>query len=273
MFKRTIIALAVAAAAYGGVLQAQENATLTLKSGERISAQLIDLGGVGFTVRVNGQERQIPTNDVAVIDFTGGTISNEDWAKVGSGQHVTWLRNGEVITGNLYDIGGTSPLRITLHTSSGERVVGSNEITRIVLARTDAAASAGTSGSAANLQPATGSGLVVSARQAWTPTGISVRRGDTLTFNTTGEIQLSGDVNDVATPAGAKSQRYAPNAPLPRSFAGALIGRVGNTPFAIGNQTTVTMPATGQLFLGVNDDGFEDNVGEFRVDIRRPGRR
>ena len=51
---------------------AQENATFTLKSGERSSGQLIDLGGVGFTVRVNGQERQIRTNDVSVIDFTGG---------------------------------------------------------------------------------------------------------------------------------------------------------------------------------------------------------
>ena len=271
MFKRTIIALAVAAAAYGGVLQAQENATLTLKSGERISAQLVDLGGVGFTVRVNGQERQIPTNDVAVIDFTGGTISNEDWAKVGSGQHVTWLRNGEVITGNLYDIGGTSPLRITLHTSSGERVVGSNEITRIVLARTDAAG-AGTSGTA-NLQAASGNGIVVSARQAWTPTGITVRRGENLTFNTTGEIQLSADPNDVAGSAGAKSQRYAPNSPLPRNFAGALIARVGNTVFPIGNQTRVTMPNNGPLFLGINDDGFNDNVGEFRVEIGRTAAR
>jgi hypothetical protein len=272
MFKRTITAIALAAAAYVGVAQAQENATLTLRSGERISAQLVDLGGGGFTVRVNGQERQIPTNDVAVIDFTGGTMSNDDWARVTSGQHVIWLRSGETITGNLYDIGGTSPLRLTLQTASGERVVGSNEVTRIVLARTDAAVS-GTTGTTRNLEPATGNGLIVSARQAWTPTSLTVRRGEVLTFNTTGEIQLSGDTNDVAGSAGAKSQRYATNSPLPRNFAGALIGRVGTTVFPIGNQTTVTMPASGQLFLGINDDGFEDNVGEFRVEIRRTGRR
>jgi hypothetical protein len=277
MFKRTTIALAVAATAFLGIAQAQENATLTLRSGEKLSAQLVDLGGVGFTVRVNGQERQIPTNDVAVIDFTGGTMTNEDWAKVQSGQQITWLRNGETITGNLYDIAGTSPLRLTLQTSSGERVVASNEVARIVLARTDAAV-AGTTGSTTspttgNLAPATGSGLIVSARQAWTPTGIQVRRGEVVTFNTTGEIQLSGDTNDVANAAGAKSQRYATNAPLPRNFAGALIGRVGNQVFPIGNQASVTMPATGTLFLGINDDGFEDNVGEFRVEIRRAGRR
>src|SRR5690349_4840552 len=114
MLKRTIIAIAVAAAAYVGVVQAQENATLTLRSGEKISAQLVDLGGGGFTVRVNGQERQIPTNDVAVIDFANSTMTNDDWAKVNSGQHVIWMRSGETINGNLYDIGGTSPLRLTL---------------------------------------------------------------------------------------------------------------------------------------------------------------
>ena len=31
----------------------------------------------------------------AVIDFTGGAMSNEDWAKVAAGQHVTWLRSGD----------------------------------------------------------------------------------------------------------------------------------------------------------------------------------
>lgn len=272
MLKRTIIALAAAATTYVGVAQAQENATLTLRSGEKISAQLVDLGGVGFTIRVNGQERQIPTGDVAVIDFTGGTMSKEDWAKVSAGEHVTWLRSGERISGNLYDIGGTTPLRLTLHTPSGERVVASNEVARIVLARPDAAA--GTSGSNnPNLAPASGSGIVVSARQPWTSTGLTVRRGEVLTFNTTGEIQLSADSNDIAGSAGAKSQRYAANSPLPRNFAGALIARVGTEVFAIGNQTTVTMPASGQLFLGINDDGFEDNVGEFRVEINRSRRR
>lgn len=273
MFKRTITALALAAVAFVGV-QAQENATLTLRSGERINAQLIDLGGVGFTVRVNGQDRQIPTNDVAVIDFAGGTMTNDDWAKVNSGQHVTWMRNGDIVSGNLYDIAGTTPLRLTFQTANGERVIASNEISRIVLARTDAAVS-GTSGTSpnANLAPATGSGIVVSARQAWTPTGLQVRRGDVLTFNATGEVQLSADTNDVATAHGAKSQRYAVNSPLPRNFAGALIGRVGRNVFPIGNQSTITIPATGELFLGINDDGFDDNNGEFRVEVGRRGRR
>ena len=82
MLKRTILAFAVAALALPSAgLLAQESATITLRSGEKVSAQLLDHGGVGFTVRVNGQERQIPTNDVAVIDFGGGDMTDADWAR------------------------------------------------------------------------------------------------------------------------------------------------------------------------------------------------
>ena len=276
MFKRTIFALTVAAAAYGSTLLAQESATLTLRSGERISAQLVDHGAAGFLIKVNGQDRTIATGDVAVIDFTGGTMSTADWSKVTGGQHVIWLRNGETVTGTFYDIGGTTPLRITVKTSAGDRDLSSAEVARIALSHTDAAAAAvaGTTGATTNLTPASGGGIVVSSKQAWTSTGITVRRGEVWNFNTTGEIQLSADNNDIAGSAGSKSGRYAANSPLPRSFAGALIGRIGNgTPFAIGNQGTITMPAAGQLFLGINDDGFEDNVGEFRVELTRVSRR
>ena len=112
MLKRTMSALAIAAMASVGVAQAQENATLTLKSGERISGQLIDMGGVGFTIKVNNEDRRIPTGDVAIIDFTGGRMTNDDWNRVSSGATVTWLRNGQTVTGQLYDISGTTPAGI-----------------------------------------------------------------------------------------------------------------------------------------------------------------
>ncbi|HJR59406.1 MAG TPA: LecA/PA-IL family lectin [Vicinamibacterales bacterium] len=265
-------ALAVAAIAYVGVAQAQENATITLRSGERISGQLLDHGGVGFTIKVNNEDRRIPTNDVAIIDFTGGTMSEADWAKVTGGQNVVWLRNGQTLTGQFYDIGGTTPLIIKFKTDAGERELPSSEIARIVLARTESAAAAG----AATLPAATsGSGIVVSARQQWTPTGLIVRRGEQVTFNSTGEILLGGGPDDVAAPAGARSGRMDVAVPLPRSIVGALIGRIGNgQPFGIGNQTRVPMPASGQLFLGINDNNLDDNSGEFRVEITRgTGRR
>lgn len=266
MFKRTILALTVAALAYTGTALAQESATLLLRSGETVRGQLLDMGGVGFTIRVNGEERRIPTNDVAVIDFTGNP-AEIDWTKVSAGQHEVVLRNGQKVAGELYDIGGTVPLRITLRTSTGEKDYTSSEIGRIVLARPNAAVA--TTGTAA--LPATGGTIAVPANQRWVSSGLTVRQGETLTFNTTGEVRLSNDPSDVAGSAGAKSQRLAPNSPLPQNFAGALIGRIGQDgrPFPIGDQKSVPMPAAGVLFLGVNDDGIDDNVGEFRVEIRR----
>ena len=55
---------------------------------------------------------------------------------------------------------------------------------------------------------------------------------------------------------------------------GGLIGRVGNGPaFAIGSNTgPMPMPASGVLQLGVNDDHYEDNTGNFTVSVQRVGR-
>jgi len=87
-------------------------------------------------------------------------------------------------------------------------------------------------------------------------------------FNTTGEVQLSGNPNDRARSPG--TTRMAPGAPMPSVNAGALIGRVGNSaPFAIGDQASVPMPFDGILFLAVNDDERSDNAGEFVVSLNR----
>lgn len=265
MLKRTIVAAAVAALSVAGVA-AQETATLTLKSGERISGQLIDMGGSGFTVRVDGNERQIPTGEVALIDFAGSTMSQADWDRVSSGQHVIWLRSGETITGQLYDIGGRTPLRITVKADGTERELRSNEISRIALARPTNVAAA-TTGSGGG-----GQTITVSAQQQWTPTGITVREGETLRVNAEGEIRISPDTNDRATPHGIVTQLFDPRAPMPRTLAGALIGRIGNgEPFGIGASGTFKAPGTGQLFLGINDSHVADNSGSFQVTVERSG--
>jgi hypothetical protein len=263
MLKRTIIAASIAALSIAGAA-AQENATLTLKSGERIQGQLIDMGGSGFTIRVGGNERQVPTGEVALIDFAGSTMSQSDWDRVTSGQHVIWLRNGETLTGQLYDIGGTAPLRITVKADGSERELASNEVSRIAMAR-PSNISTGTTGSGGG-----GQSITVSAQQRWTPTGINVREGEMLRINAEGEIRVSPDSNDRATPHGVTSQRTDPRAPLPRTFAGALIGRIGNgEPFGIGASGNIRAPGSGQLFLGINDSNVSDNEGSFQVTVDR----
>jgi hypothetical protein len=272
MLKRTILA-AAAVCALVVTTQAQENATLVLRSGDKVTGQLVDLGGAGFTVRVSGQERNIPTNDVAIIDFTGnGDLSAGDWARVGGGGQSVFLRNGQTVDGQLYDIAGTSPLKITLRTSSGEREFSSGEIGRIVLARPSNAVA--TSGSSSTRGIPEGTGVAVAGNTQWTPTGMTVRQGERLTFATTGEVQLSTDAADLANANGARSGRKSPSAAVPAAAAGALIAKVGNgEAFPIGENQTVTMPANGQLFLGINDDHVGDNSGGFRVQITRAGRR
>ena len=269
MLKRTIVALAIAALALPAAIQAQVSGTITLRAGEKINGQVIDLGAQGLTVRSGGNDRQIPIDQVSVIDFSGSDMSQSDWDKF-SGSGV-WLKNGQTVNGQLFDIGGTSPLRITMKTDGGEREFSSNEINRIVLSR-PASTGVATSGGS-SVQVPDGAGIVVNANRAWTSTGLTVRRGEVLTFNASGEARL-GAGGEMTRPSGTGTDRKIQNGPLPQVPAGALIAKVGNgEPFPIGGPSaTVTMPAAGQLFLGLNDDHFDDNEGGFRVDIQRANR-
>ena len=116
--------------------------------------------------------------------------------------------------------------------------------------------------------PSTRTFTVPSTTQ-WTPTGIRVNQGDRLQFKSSGEIQLRpANFNDKATVAGSLSGRTAPNSPIPSALAGALIGRIDSgQPWGIGNQTTIIAPASGLLYLGINDDVLTDNSGQFSVTI------
>jgi hypothetical protein len=82
-------------------------------------------------------------------------------------------------------------------------------------------------------------------------------------------VYLRANGDSEAGPAGSRDgYRAARRAPLPNALAGALVGRVGNgRPFGIGDQTSVTMPDDGRLYLSVNDDALGDNTGAFQVRI------
>jgi len=265
MITRTLVALSIAAMAIGG---AQENATFILKSGERLSGQLVDMGGAGFTVQVNGQPRQIATNDMAVIDFTGAGPNQSDWDRLSGGQFAV-LKDGQVVSGQLTDVGGTAPLRLSFNSNGANRDIDSNQVARIVLARPNDAGAIGTGGSASTPSPSS-AGITVSGRNPWTPTGVNVRRGEPLTINASGEVRIAGPSGLAASPAG--SSETFPSNPMPGVPTGALIGRVGNgQPFLIGNQSRISAPAAGELFLGINDSNHADNEGSFQVQVNRAG--
>jgi len=119
-------------------------------------------------------------------------------------------------------------------------------------------------------QPSSDGTFTVAANRQWTPTGIRVNQGEVLRFSSAGEIHFSGNAADRAGVAGSPDHKFIGGAPLPAALAGALIGRIDNgLPFGIGDQTTITVPASGLLYLGTNDDNVSDNSGQFQVVISR----
>jgi Ca2+-binding EF-hand superfamily protein len=113
----------------------------------------------------------------------------------------------------------------------------------------------------------------VNAQQRWTDTGFSVRAGDVITFSASGEIRMSDNQGDTASPAGSRSGRTAPDAPVLGQLAGGLLAKIGEyQPMFVGGRATITAPVSGRLYLGVNDDHLLDNVGEFTVTVGIQGR-
>lgn len=108
----------------------------------------------------------------------------------------------------------------------------------------------------------------VNAKERWTDTGLTVRRGEEVTFDSRGQVQLSGDANDVAGPAGSqKPGRVMPSTNV-NAPAGALIARIGeSTTIAVGSRRLIRATVAGRLYLGLNDDHLDDNRGEFEVAV------
>jgi len=242
--------------------------TIILRSGDRISGDLVDLNAGGFVVWVRGAEQQIAQGEVAAIAFTNAQIPAAETSLIQDGRTLVVLNDGQTFYGSLADIGGTSPLRLSFRTPGGDRDLNSDQVARIYLARWQGMSTSTEGQTEAALDPG-GAGMTIPANPCWTNTLRSARQGQRVTFIGSGEIQLSTDPNDIAGVAGSRTGRRSPSAPIPDALAGALIGRVGNgRPFGIGDQTiAIPMPASGQLWLGINDDQCGDNRGQFKVQI------
>jgi Ca2+-binding EF-hand superfamily protein len=119
------------------------------------------------------------------------------------------------------------------------------------------------------VDPATTSRVVrVDARERWTDTGIFVSAGEMVTIDAEGQVQMSSDSNDTASPAGSRTGRLAPDAPVRDQSAGGLVARIGNdAPRFIGQHGSIRSQVSGRLYLTVNDDHLPDNSGEYRATI------
>ena len=113
--------------------------------------------------------------------------------------------------------------------------------------------------------------ISVSARQAWTDTGIDVASGDVVRFVAEGTVTWSAGQQD--GPAGEVNSPMNDRRPIPARPAGALIGRIGTSPsdvFFIGDDRgSFRVRTSGRLYLGVNDHNYGDNTGSFEVRVSR----
>lgn len=136
-----------------------------------------------------------------------------------------------------------------------------------IISRQEFEASGGAPGIVGALAQATDT-VTVNSQQRWTDTGVNVRAGDVITFQASGQIQMSDNANDVASPTGAISGRTAPDAPVLGQKAGGLLAMIGgNSPMFVGDRASITAPVSGRLYLGVNDDHLPDNRGSFTVNV------
>lgn len=279
-----VITLMTAALALPGYALAQTTATgpkatVLLRNGERVSGVLEDVERDVVYVRESlHDQRKLNLDEVALIDFVGGAsgLPETELSVARGDSHLVLLRGGTSVQGTFVDIRGGEEgaagqaNALIFRTANGEeRTIELDQVARVYLGNfpTAAAGQEAPGASTGGAQDA----VRVPGNSAWVATPLFVQKGDRVVFNVTGQIQLSEDANDVAISAGSLTQRRAANAPLPQHLAGALIARVGNgEPFPIGNVTTpITMPASGQLYLGINDDDVNDNSGEFVVRMAR----
>lgn len=113
--------------------------------------------------------------------------------------------------------------------------------------------------------------VAVSARQAWTDTGIDLKTGDVVRFQAEGDVVRGPGQED--GPAGEMNSPINDRRPVPARAAGALIGRIGTSAsdvfFIGGDRGAFRVRASGRLYLGVNDHYHADNSGSFEVRVSR----
>lgn len=108
--------------------------------------------------------------------------------------------------------------------------------------------------------------VAVAADAPWTDTGIDVRPGQTIYLESTGTVTWGPNRRD--GPAGERNSPSNPARPMPNRPAAALIGKAGDGSdlFFIGADSgPIRVRNGGRLYLGINDDGLQDNRGSFRV--------
>jgi hypothetical protein len=278
----TIMAAATmtVAAAQQPTFNTNKQVTLVMKNGDRHSGTLVYHNDANFNLIENGQEKAYPVEQMALVDFGSGDPTAAEINQLPASRdpaelqrHMLVLSDGTALKGKLYTIKENA---LTFDTENGQRrdfelsnikrmYVSAPGARELWASKTNESTGvAATTGSAGSIS--------VEGSRGWTDTGITVRRGQRVSFNTTGQVAFRSG-GDATGPDGNFNEDRT-GTPVPAAGVGALIGRVGNgAPFPIGaNKQGIAMPAAGRLFLGINDANTGDNSGNYSVVIATVGR-
>lgn len=109
--------------------------------------------------------------------------------------------------------------------------------------------------------------LVVPAREMWVDTGIVLTKGAKLSIHASGQWSDGGKPIRFWGPNGAG--RAWPGTLSDAANLDALIGKVGDATFLVGESYSGSAPQSGRLFLSMNDfpGYFSNNSGAMKVEI------
>jgi len=266
---------------------AAADVTYVMNNGQRHSGQLVYHKDANLGLIENGQERTYPISEVAAIIYNDGDPNQGELDQLPSSdnppeleRHMLVLRSGRVLHGKVYH---WDPDAVLFDTTAGRGTYNAGDIARLylsgpparrVFAGSSNPAVASTSGRYRGRRGGGGGGtpqasVRVEGNRRWTDTGLMVQPGERISFNTSGNVEYGRGMN--AGPDGDKNMSPRVGYAIRDMPVGGMIGRVGNgAPFPIGStSSSITMPAGGRLFLGVNDDDYGDNSGGFDVQIYR----
>ncbi len=114
----------------------------------------------------------------------------------------------------------------------------------------------------------------VSAGQPQTDTGLTVESGQTVTIEYVDGSWRAGTSSAWPFVGANGDPQVASKATFPVAAMPimTLVGGIdGGTPFVVGENITFISPANGTLWLGANDDGFDDNAGDLNIRITVQG--
>jgi hypothetical protein len=238
---RNIVGAAVLA--LGGLSAAAYADTLMMNDGREIRGRLVSVNrGIILFNQENGRQIRVNVNMVDDINLGNDSAYNRD----------NGYNNGRNSSDGRYNDGRSNDGRYNDGRYNDGRY----------------STPGNTTGNTTNTDRYGETSIAVYADRQWTDTGMTVRAGDVLRFTPSGEIVWGPGRRD--GPAGEPNSPHNASRPIPDRPGAALIGRIGNDTFYIGEGTTSFRARTsGRLYLGINDDYLADNQGHFQVTVER----